>query len=265
VRRVERGYEIATDDVLFEAENVVIATGPFQTPRVPGFAAKIDRQVVQLHSNEYRNPSQLPDGDVLVVGAGNSGAQIALELAQTRRVTLAGRSVGSMPRSILGRDVFDWLWHTVMRPGANTVLGRRIRRNILGSSDALIGMTERDLTRGGVQRAGRVESVRDGLPVADDRQLDVRSIVWCTGFRPDFSWVDVPIFAEDGFPVHGRGVTAVPGLYFLGLRFLHRLNSSLVGGVGADAEHLADVIAARYGHTRELKAPVHFSGRLALT
>jgi putative flavoprotein involved in K+ transport len=152
-----------------------------------------------------------------------------------------------------------------MRPGANTPLGRRIRRNTLGSSDALIGMTERDLARAGVERVGRVESVQGGLPVADGRTLDVGSIVWSTGFRPDFSWIDVPVIGEDGFPVHTRGVTDVPGLYFLGLRFLHRLNSSLIGGVGADAEHVVDVIAARYGHTRELKAPLHFSGRLAPT
>jgi putative flavoprotein involved in K+ transport len=264
--RGDRMFEIDTADAIFEAENIIIATGTFQTPRIPTLANEIEPGVLQLHSSEYRNPERLPDGKVLVVGAGNSGAQIALELAHTRPVTLAGRSVGSVPRRALGRDVFDWLWNTVMRPGADTFLGRQIRRNALASSDALIGMTEADLTRAGVERVGRVESVRDGVPIlADGRSVDAKSIIWSTGFRPDFSWIDLPVFDDSGHPQHKRGLTKVPGLYFLGLRFLHRLNSSLVGGVGADAKFVANAIAARYGHTREVTAPLHFSAALAAT
>jgi putative flavoprotein involved in K+ transport len=266
VRRGGREFEIETADTIFEAENVIVATGAFQKPRVPRFAGDIDPRVLQLHSSEYKNPSQLPQGDALVVGAGNSGAQIALELSRTRQVTLAGRPVGSLPRRMLGRDVFDWLWHSVMRPGADTFLGRKIRKNVLASSDALIGMAEKELVRAGVERVGRVEAVREGMPVlADGRSLDVKSIIWSTGFHPDFGWIDLPVFDDSGRPQHMRGLTQVPGLYFLGLRFLHRLNSSLVGGVGADAEFVANAIAARYGHTRELKAPMHFSGKLAVT
>jgi putative flavoprotein involved in K+ transport len=165
-----------------------------------------------------------------------------------------------MRRRLLGRDIFDWLYLTVMRPGSDSMIGRRIRKNILESTDALIGMTERDLTEGGVRRVGRVAEARDGRPVlAGGAIANVSSIVWATGFRPDFSWIDAPVFGDDGFPVHNRGVTALPGLYFLGLRFQHRLNSSLIGGVGRDAEFLGEVIAARYGHTRSVDSFAHFT------
>jgi putative flavoprotein involved in K+ transport len=249
--RSSTGFVLDAGDRVLQADNVIVATGPFQTPRIPGFARDIAADVMQLHSSQYRAPAQLPAGDVLVVGAANSGAQIALELAKSRRVTLAGRSVGSLPRRILGRDVFDWLTRTVMRPGSDSLLGKKMRRNILSSSDALIGMTERDLVRGGVIRTGRVKAVRDGIPVLEDgHSVKPSAIVWSTGFRPDFSWVGAPVIGNDGHPVHQRGGTDVAGLYFLGLRFLHRLNSSLIGGVGADAQYVVEMISRRYGETR---------------
>jgi putative flavoprotein involved in K+ transport len=251
LRRLGSGFAIATDGVQLEADSVIVATGPFQRPLVPSFAEQLDPAIVQLHSSEYHNPAQLPDGDALVVGAANSGAQIALEISGTRNVTLAGRSVGSLPRRILGRDLFDWLYLTVMRPGANTPIGRRMRQSILGSSDSLIGMSERDLNTATLRRAGRVVGTKDGLPLLDDGSVaNVKSILWCTGFRPDFGWIDAPVLGEDGHPRHTRGVTEIPGLYFLGLRFQHRLNSSLIGGVGADAEFVAGALAARYGEAR---------------
>lgn len=253
MRRSSGRYYIETNDVTFEADNVIVATGPFHTPSIPGVSASLSPDIVQLHSSGYRNPRQLPDGAALVVGAANSGAQIAMELAKSRPVYLAGRSVGSMPRRILGRDVFDWLYATVMKPGADSFLGRRLRRNILGSTDALIGMTEKDIARAGVNRVGRIEGTREGMPVAaGGGALDVRSIVWATGFRPDFRWIELPILDDGGFPVHERGVvTGQPGLFFVGLRFQYRLNSSLVGGVGADAEYVARAVMTRYGRTRE--------------
>jgi putative flavoprotein involved in K+ transport len=264
VSRSDNGFTIDTDGTRFEADNVVVATGPFQVPRVADVSRRIAAGISQLHSSEYRNPAQLPDGPALVVGAANSGAQIALELAKSRQVMLAGRSVGAMRRRVLGRDVFDWLYLTVMRPGSDSLIGRRIRRNVLAGTDALIGMTERDLAHGGVQRVGRVTDVRDGKPViADGTVADVASIVWATGFRPDFSWIDAPILGEDGFPIHDRGITALAGLYFLGLRFQHRLNSSLIGGVGEDARFLAESIASRYGFTRDIGAASDFTRRAA--
>jgi putative flavoprotein involved in K+ transport len=265
VRRGSDGFCIATDGVQLEAENVIVATGAFQKPVIPAFADQLDPEIFQVHSNEYRNPQQLPRGDVLVVGAANSGAQIALELSRSRGVLLAGRSVGSMPRRILGPPPFDWLWPTLMRPGADSALGRRIRSSILSSTDKLIGMSERDLVSPTLRRVARLTGVRDGIPLLDDERLaNVRSVVWCTGFRPDFGWIEAPIFDEDGAPAHVRGVTAIPGLYFLGLRFLHRLNSSLLGGVGADAKYVAGALASRYGQIRGA-APMAHSGRWRAT
>jgi len=241
-------FSIATDRcaAVIEAENVIVATGAFQRPRVPAVAARLSPRIHQLHSSEYRNPLELPEGPVLVVGAGNSGAQIALELAQSRQVWLAGRDTGHLPRSILGRDVFDWLWPVMKRATTDTRLGRRMRRAIWSSGDSLIGIPERALREAGVTRVGRAESERSGLPVCGDEVVEPSVIVWCTGFSPDYSWIDLPVFGPDGFPRHERGVVAdAPGLFFLGLRFQHRLNSSLIGGVGADASYIASMVAQR--------------------
>ena len=257
VRRGVRGYEILCDRSDFEADNVIVATGPFHTPSIPGLARDLDPSILQLHSSDYRNAAQLPEGEVLVVGAANSGAQIALDVSRTHNALLAGRSVGSLPRRILGRDLFDWLYATVMRPGTDSIIGRRMQRSTLSSTDKLIGFTERDLTTPTLRRVGRVAGARDGKPLLDDgRVADVRSIVWSTGFRPDFRWIELPVFDANGLPRHVRGVVQdQPGLSFVGLRFQHRLNSSLIGGVGADAEYVARAVLARYGETRTASFP----------
>ena len=222
-----------------EAESVVVATGAFQRPRVPAVASRLRPGIRQLHSSEYRHPFALPDGPVLVVGAGNSGAQIALELARHRKVWLAGRDTGHMPRRLLGRDVFDWLWPLLRHATVNTPIGRRMRAKA-HRGDALIGIPERVLREAGVERVGRVEEVRHGLPVGGTDVVDPAVVIWCTGFCPDYSWIDLPVFGTDGYPRHSRGVVAdAPGLYFLGLRFQHRLNSTLIGGVGDDASFIA--------------------------
>jgi putative flavoprotein involved in K+ transport len=232
-------------DTVVEAPNVVVATGAFQTPHVPAVAAMLSPSIHQLHSSTYRNPFELPDGPVLVVGAGNSGAQIALELAQSRKVWLAGRDTGHLPRRLLGRDVFDWIWPLLKYATTDTRLGRRMRAGV-GRGDALIGIPERELRDAGVARVGRVEGERGALPLCDGRVIEPRVIVWCTGYRADYSWIDAPVFAPDGFPRHERGVCSeAPGLFFAGLRFQHRLSSSLIGGVGDDAKFIAARVAAR--------------------
>ena len=245
VRDGER-WILRTSRGTLEAANVVVATGPFQRPRIPDVAGQLSADIHQLHSSEYRSPFDLPDGPVLVVGAGNSGAQIALELARHRTVWLAGRDTGHMPRRVLGRDLFDWLWPVMHRFTLDTRLGRRMRRRTAGGGDALIGIPERSLVAGGVVRVGRVESARDGWPVCGDAALRPRTIVWCTGFASDYQWIDAPVFDGRGVPRHRRGVVSeAPGLYFLGLRFQHRMTSSLVGGVGHDAEFVASEVARR--------------------
>jgi len=229
-----------------EAANVIVATGAFQRPYIPAIASRLASSIVQLHSSSYRNPLVLPDGPVLVAGAGNSGAQIALELARYRKVWLAGRDTGHVPRSVLGRDVFRWIWPIMQRATLDTRLGRRMRARARSGGDALIGIPEREIRSAGVLRVGRVEAERGGQPVCDGEVLDPEVVIWCTGFAPDYSWIELPVFGADGYPRHARGVVPeAPGLFFLGLRFQHRMSSSLIGGVGADAEFIADQVAER--------------------
>jgi putative flavoprotein involved in K+ transport len=230
----------------FEAPNVVVATGPFQRPVVPDVASRVAPTIHQLHSSRYRSPFDLPDGPVLVVGAGNSGAQIAVELARFRKVWLAGRDTGHLPRRLLGRDLFDWVWPVMTRATLDTRLGRRLRARATGGGDARIGISERTLLAAGVARLGRVTGERGGLPVCEGSVLAPRVIVWCTGFRPDYGWIDLPVLDARGHPRHRRGVAPeAPGLHFVGLRFQHRMTSSLIGGVGADARFVAEQVVRR--------------------
>jgi putative flavoprotein involved in K+ transport len=247
-------------DSIIETDNVVVATGAFQTPRIPAVAASISPSIHQLHSSEYRNPFELPEGPVLVVGAGNSGAQIALELARYRKVWLAGRDTGHLPRRLLGRDLFDWIWPVIRRATTDTRIGRRLRAKTRGTGDALIGIPERELANAGITRVSRVSAERGGLPACGDTVLEPRVIVWCTGFAPAYRWIDLPVFGDDDYPRHERGVCVdASGLYFLGLRFQHRLSSSLIGGVGSDAGFVAEQIAARCDAAldHESATPVH--------
>ena len=240
-------FVLRTRSHVLEADTVVVATGAFQRPRIPGIADRLASNIRQLHSSEYRNPLELPDGPVLVVGAGNSGAQIALELARGRKVWLAGRNTGHLPRRLLGRDVFDWIWPVLSRASTNTRLGRRLRERTRNAGDRLIGIPETVLTEAGVVRLGRLTSERSGLPECEARVVDARVIIWCTGFEPDYRWINLPVLGADGYPRHRRGIALdVDGLYFAGLRFQHRLTSSLIGGVGEDAAFVAAQVARRF-------------------
>jgi putative flavoprotein involved in K+ transport len=224
---------------------VIVATGPFQRPYIPAVASGLAKGIHQVHSSEYVGPFELPDGPALVVGAGNSGAQIALELARFRKVLLAGRNTGHLPRRLLGRDIFGWIWPMMTRFTLDTRVGRRLRGRMRGG-DALIGIPERTLSTAGVVRVGRLTDERGGLPVCGGEVIEPRVVVWATGFRPDYRWIDLDIFDAEGHPRHRRGVVPdAPGLYFLGLRFQHRMSSSLLGGVGADARFIAEEVAQR--------------------
>ena len=231
----------------FTARSVIVATGANQQPYLPAFAAGLDARLVQMHSSAYRRPSQLPEGYVLVVGAGNSGAQIALELAQSgRKVVLSGQDTGALPRRLLRRDIYDWLWPTIMRPPVDTAIGRRLMQGRLFAGDPLIGMSTKSVARAGVERVGKTVGVRAGAPLlADGRILStVAAVVWCTGFRPDFSWIELPVLGVDGYPLHRRGIASgAAGIAFLGMRFQYRMSSALLGGVGEDAAYVTAEIA----------------------
>jgi putative flavoprotein involved in K+ transport len=249
-------YLVETADGRFEADNVVVAAGFDRLPKIPEFAARLDPGIRQLHAADYRSPAQLHDGDVLVVGAGNSGADIALELAPTHRVLLSGRHPGQVPWRIerpaarfLTPVLFFAFAHVLT---VRTPAGRKLRPRVLAHSGPLIRVKSADLARAGVQRVPRSVGVRDGLPeLADGRTPTVANVVWCTGFRPDTTWIDLPVFDADGEPPQRRGVLDTqPGLYFLGRLFQYALASSMIHGVGRDAEHIAGHIAARAGGRR---------------
>jgi putative flavoprotein involved in K+ transport len=244
--REGRIYHLQTNQGAYRASHVIVATGAYQAQRVPPFAENIDPGIHQMPSSRYRNPSQLPEGGVLIVGAGNSGAQIAIDIAQSgRKVWLSGRDTGHMKRTILGKDIFWWLWHTIFRVRAGTWLGRRLRQKLVGQGAALVDISEEDLAEAGIARVPRTTDAHNGKPQTDGGEIhDVSTIIWATGFEPNFKWIRLPIFEPDGFPRHRRGVVhGEPGLYFLGLPFLYRGNSSLVGGVGRDAAYAAKKIA----------------------
>jgi len=240
----------------FEAPNVVVAMANYQRPKVPAFASELRPEIVQLHSGEYRNPSQLQEGDVLLVGAGNSGSEIAMELSPSHRVLMSGRDTGHLPfrveglagRLLLVPLVLKGLFHRVLT--VRTPLGRRVRPRILGQGGPLIRVKPRDLATAGVVRLPKTAGVSHGWPrLEGGRALDtVKNVVWCTGFHPGFSWVDLPAFDAAGRPRHESGrVPSEPGLYFVGLHFLHALSSAMIHGVSRDAARVARQIALRQG------------------
>lgn len=244
--RENNRYVLTSADRRIEADNVVVAMGSFQRPRRPAFAADLHLDIVQLHSDEYRNPAQLRDGGVLVVGAGNSGADIALDVADGHRTWLAGRDVGHVPCRIDGVAtrlllplVFRFLFHRVLT--MDTLIGRKVRSRVLSRGGPLIRIKPRDIAAAGIDRVPRVVGVREGLPMlADHRVLDVSNVVWCTGFQPDFSWIDLPGFQQQDPWSHCGVIPSQPGLYFVGLLFLYAMSSSMIHGVGRDAEHVAE-------------------------
>jgi putative flavoprotein involved in K+ transport len=248
LRRTGDVFEVRTVAGVVTARQVVIATGPFATPFVPPLARTLDEAVVQLHSAEYRNPADLPHGRVLVVGAGNSGMQIAAELAKTRPVELAvGTRSPSLPQRLLGRDLFWWVTHTrLSKLSADSRLGRRLK-----SRETINGTTRRQLRRAGVTVRPRLLQA-DGKTArfADGRSRDISGVVWATGYQPDYSWLDIPDVLDDGRPVHQRGITNIPGLYFLGLPWQHTRGSALLGFVKDDAAYLADRLIAGQDGTR---------------
>lgn len=255
VSKVGDHFEVAFGDEMLRAENVVVATGAYHHPRVPPFASELDGRIAQLHSTEYRNPSQIQDGGVLVVGAGNSGAEIAIELAGHHRTWLAGPDTGEEPTrsgSLPDRLLMPLMWFVATRFTVNTPPGRRLRDHFLDPPRGIpLGRVRRkDFAEAGIERVPRVTGATDGLPVLEDgRVLEVANVIWCTGFRTDYDWLDIPLPSRYGAPANTRGVVeACPGLYLMGLPFLHSISSALLGGVGRDAGHIADHIA---GHRRD--------------
>ena len=245
-------YLIAAGPLCLKANQVIVATGARPSPRAPAFASQLDPAINQLHSVSYQNPNQLRDGTVLVVGAGNSGVEIALDLAPQHSVWLAGRDTGFIPYNFgkfsyeVGAIAFKAL---MQRLTVDNLPGRWLAERARGFTGGhpVVGITSEDLIQAGIQRVPRVTGIRHGQPVLEDgRVLAVANVIWCTGFVRDYRWVKLPILDTRGDPIHYRGVVpAEPGLYFTGLPFQSSLLSGLVAGAGADAKYIAKQIALR--------------------
>jgi putative flavoprotein involved in K+ transport len=247
------GYLVRTAGCEYLADQVIVAMSSYQRPKVPEFAKDLDPGIVQLHSFDYRNPGQLRAGPTLLVGAGNSGSEIALDIARGQKIWMSGRDVGYVPfriDSFLGRFLcvpllLRFLFHRVLT--VKTPIGRKFRDKILGHGAPLIRVRRWQLAAAGVERVPRIRGVRDGRPELEDgRTLDPANIVWCTGFHAGLSFIDLPIFDSHGEPRHISGVVpSAPGLYFVGLHFLHAMSSSMIHGVPRDAERIANLVAKR--------------------
>jgi putative flavoprotein involved in K+ transport len=239
---------VRTDAGEIEAGAVIVATGANQVQRVPDFAADLGNGVLQIASDQYRTPDQLRPGGVLVVGAGTSGAEIAIEAAQHgHRTWLSGPSTGRVPAVAYTGNGRPFWWFATHVLTVGTPIGRKMRAKMLTSGAPLINLHLRDIVNAGVTRVSRTVGVRDGMPVIEGGEaLDVTNVVWCTGYRHDFGWIDLPLPQDHGMPAHERGaIPSAPGLYFLGLPFLTGFTSSLLGGVGRDAEAIVECISAR--------------------
>jgi putative flavoprotein involved in K+ transport len=245
-------YLITTGSMRLKANRVIVATGAHPTPRIPSFASQLDPSIYQLHSASYRNPRQLTDGAVLVAGAGNSGAEIALDLIQRRHVWLSGRDTGFIPAKYgnFSYEVGVILFKTLMqRLTVDTPPGRWLvrRAKVFTGGHPVVGITPEDILRAGIERVPRLLDVKNGKPVLEDgRVLDVANVIWATGFVRDYRWIKSPVFDAKGEPIHHRGVVlGEPGLYFVGLPFQSSLLSGLVAGTAVDAKYIAKQITSR--------------------
>lgn len=248
------GYLVTSGNRRFLAREVVVAMSGYQKPKLPPFAGELDGGIVQLHSSAYRSPSQLCPGTVLIVGAGNSGAEIAVELRKAGHpVVMSGRAVSEVPgwfhhpvsQVLFMPLLFRGIFHRLL--SESTPVGRKVKAGQHGDSTPLIRTMSRHLAKAGVERAGRVGGVRGGRPVLEDGTVvEARNVIWCTGYHPGHSWVNLPVFDDQGEPRQYRGVVCdEPGLYFVGLHFLYAMSSTMVHGVGRDARYVAERIAER--------------------
>ncbi|MDQ1716576.1 MAG: putative flavoprotein involved in transport [Pseudonocardiales bacterium] len=250
--REGEGFRVTAGSTAYDAQNVVLATGVHRRPRIPDFADQLAKDIVQLHSCDYRNPAQLRPGTVLLVGAGNSAADIGLELAPAHRTLMSGRHPGHLPIDINSRQarmLFPFIWFTWTHVlTEKTRPGRKLQAQIRqGHGDMLIRVKPQQIDDAGIERTPRIAGVENGRPQTEDGVvLDVANVIWCTGFVPDFGWIDLPGLDSSGHLSTYRGrVTGQPGLYMLGQEFQYMFNSHTVGGVGRDAAFVVNDIAKR--------------------
>ncbi|HXJ86851.1 MAG TPA: FAD-dependent oxidoreductase [Candidatus Binatia bacterium] len=257
-------FLVEAGNLQYEADNVIVAMANYQVPKVPAFAHDLDPGILQLPPQHYKKPSQLQEGGVLVVGMGNSGADIAIDVARSHQTWIAGKESGHIPFPIdtwfaryVAFRVIRFLGHHVLT--LSTPIGRRKRPELLNRATPLIRVKPKDLIDAGIERVGRVIGVHDGKPLLEGgATLQVKNVIWCTGYEPGFSWIDLPVFDEEGRPVHERGLSMVPGFYFVGLHFQYSISSATLIGVGRDADYVVRMLDARSRsagrHSRQVHA-----------
>lgn len=252
VEREDGKFKVQSSTGPFLAKNVVVATGANTRPRIPAEAEALDPAIRQLHGAEYSNPEAIPPGEVLVVGSGTSGVEIAVELASSHRTYIAGTPPFHVPGPVLRYAGGLWwfmIHHALTR---STPMGRKVATDFTQHGAPLIRTSVKELELAGVTRLPRFAGARDGQPLLQDgRTLPVATVIWASGYQPDFGWIRGLPEDEHGWPATSRGaVEQLPGLFFVGMPFQYGLTSGLVGGVGRDAEYVAGLITSRA--TREL-------------
>lgn len=249
------GFELETSSGILKSKRVVVATGTNPVPRIPDFAKSLDKSIYQIHSAQYVSPDSIPKGKVLVVGAGTSGVEIAIELAGFRQTMISGNPTFHIPDAVFkyaGR-LYWWFANNILT--VNTPIGRKAKSEIVKGGGPLINISVKDLDASGVERLPKVSGVESGNPKLEDgRVVSISSVVWCTGFRPDFTWIKPNVTGANGWPKSKKGVSSlVEGMYFVGMLFQSGLTSGLVGGVGRDAEFVAMQIRKKIKNTNNLQ------------
>lgn len=243
LKQFKNGFHLETTQGEYAAKNVIVATGPFQRPFIPNMADNLTKEIVQVHTAHYLNPSNLQDGPVLVVGAGNSGAQIAVELAKDREVYLSiGHKMKFMPLQLMNKSIFWWFAKIgILKADIHSKFGKLIS----SQPDPTFGFELKEvIQKGKVRLKPRTKEVRsDDIVFADQTSIKVKNVIWATGFYPDYKWIEIPqSLNSEGKPHHNRGISPIPGLYFVGMPWQFRRGSALIGGVGQDAEFIVNQI-----------------------
>ncbi len=243
IRKENGHFIVKTKDQNYETKNVVIATGPFQKPRIPAFAENLSTNIYQLHSSEYKNPANLREGNVLIVGGGSSGGQIAVELSKERETYLSiGHKLKFMPLKIGSKSIFWWFDKLgIMDAAPQSWLGRKIRMN----GYPIFGYELKNAIKQGkvIQKSRANYGEGSTIQFQDKSSLNVQNMIWATGFQSDYNWIDIEgVLDHQGRVLHKKGESKIPGLYFLGLPWQSCRGSGLLIGVGKDAQYLAGLI-----------------------
>jgi putative flavoprotein involved in K+ transport len=245
VKKSSQGFQIMLKDQMLEAQNLVIATGNYSIPKIPFYAKELNGSIQQLHSSCYKSPDELPEGNLLVVGAGTSGFQIALDLLSDKRtVYIAGKPTPQIPDFVFKYFGRQFVWVNKHILNTSTPMGRKFQAAIMqGKGAPLIHISPEAVRQAGVRIVTRLKGVQDGWPITESgEKIEVSAVLWCTGFRPDYSWMDLPgAIAANGYPAADRGVSSkYPGLYFAGSQFQYSLTSTWLGGVGRDSRYIVN-------------------------